>query len=205
MKRILSCLLALLLLPVCALADVPEGIWAKTLTPEELHPLMLAAMSEELPGAALCTDSEGAPMAVYEYGSGFCVARRADGLITLCCFYASGDALRLLWHNDLLLSSTQELAFSAEGPVWSGGSLPELSLAHDTLTLWLELWDGSRLRLLCKDRPGGWLVTEMGVYADRGNGIWVATFTLPEDCLSGDISLARCYPGNWNATEAELR
>ena len=197
MKKMIL-MLMLLCLPLSALADVPDGIWAQELTPEELLPLMQSAMAEELPGAVICTDDAGAPLAVYEFGNGFCAAQRADGLMMLCCFYAQGDALRLEWHNDLLLSYGQELSLSADGPTLHTTALPAMTLCEDELDLLLPQWDGSRLQLHAEYLPEGWRVTEMGVYARNGDR-WRAVLALPEDCLSRDIFLSACHPEDWNA------
>lgn len=197
MNRLLSLLMALILLTLPALADIPPGLWGESLTDDELLPLMYAAMARELPGAVICQDASGAPLAVYDFGSGFCAARRDDGLITLCCFSARGEELRLDWHNDLLLSFSQELSFSAKGPAWRGDGLIALSLRDDMVTLLLPLQDGCQLMLLGEYDPAGWHVTEMTVLLLAG-GIGTPVLTLQESALAEDILLEFCHPQDWH-------
>lgn len=203
MKKFLSCLLLLLLIPLFSLADTPPGIWGETFTPQELLPLMNAAMAKEMPDAVICTGTDGMPIAVYEYGSGFCIAQRKDGLRMLCCFYAVGNSLHLDWHNDLLLSSAQALSMSVAGPEWGPAPLPGLTLAHDRVTLWLDLWNGSRLRLLSEYGDTGWRVTEIAICHPDDSGRMISVLTLPDDCLSDDILLSSCHPGNWLDTPGD--
>ena len=203
MRRLLTSvflLLILLLLPLTALADIPEGIWGKELTDAELLPLMRTAMTEAGVSAVICTRSDGSPVAVYDFGSGFCVARRSDGLLMLCCFKARGEILELTWHNDLLLSSAQPLSLSVSGPTWGDVPLPHLSLFDgDVLTLTMPLADGSRLELRARFMPNGWQVTGMSVLVCREDGSYSPALTLKEEALSPDICLSVCHPADWSA------
>lgn len=196
MKRILPLLLALILLPLPALADIPPGLWGESLTDDELLPLMYAAMARELPGAVICEDASGEPLAAYDFGSGFCAARRPDGLVTLCCFSARGEELLLDWHNDLLLSFSQELTFSVTGPVWSGSGLTALSLRDDEVTLLLPLQGGCQLMLLGECDPADWHVTEMTVLL-AGEAA-TPLLTLREGALAEDVLLEFCHPQDWH-------
>lgn len=201
MKKLLAYMLTLLLLLAhTALADVPEGIWGRTLTDAELLPLMQSALAEAGVSAAICTYSNSMPLAVYDFGSGFCVARRSDGLLMLCCFKASGEILELKWHNDLLLSYAQPLTLSVSGPSWGDVPLPSLSLLYgDVLSLIMPLADGSQLELRAELALEGWRVTGMTLLVHRADGRYSPALSLKEDTLAPDIYLSVCHPADWSA------
>lgn len=201
MKKLLLCLMLLLLLALPALADGPTGLAARldSLSAQELAPLIDAALAQsELSGAALCCRDDGSPAAIAVDYTVFAVATRKDGLMTLCCLEPARESLTLAWHNDLLLSHSQDITMSTAGAAWSGGTLPEMYASGDQLTVALPLWNGSRLHLTCESSADDWRVTEISVHASPDGVRWAALFILPEDCLSDDILLSRCHPGDWN-------
>lgn len=201
MKKLLIPLMLLLLLALPAHADGPTGLAARldSLSVQELSPLIDAALAQsELSGAALCCRKDGSPAAIAVDYTVFAVATRRDGLMTLCCLEPARESLTLAWHNDLLLSHSQDITLSTTGAAWSGGTLPEMYASGDQLTVALPMWNGSRLHLTCEACADDWRVTEISVHASPDGQRWSALFSLPEDCLSDDILLSRCHPGNWN-------
>lgn len=205
MKKLLLTLLALLCLALPALADSPPGFDESILAlpPAELADHMESVLTAtDLSGTEICADAQGQPVIVLDKYSAYAAALRRDGLMTLCCFRPDHGQMKLAWHNDLLLSHWQSISLSTSGAVWSGGSLPDMNLYGGALQLQIPMGDGSaRLHLTAGDYYDGWKVTEISLYARQGD-VWHSLLRLPEDCLSDDICLPRCHPGEWNASDA---
>lgn len=204
MKRLLLLLLALLFLALPALADRLPGFddHIMTLSALELSDHMETALTvSDLAGAEICVDAQGVPVIVMDEYTAYAVALRKDGLMTLCCFRPNHGEMALEWHNDLLLSHLQSISLSTQGAVWSGGALPEMTLVGDKLLLWIPLQDGNtQLQLTASDFYDSWRVTEIALYGRSGVD-WQPLLILPDNCLSDDIRLSHCYPGDWNASD----
>lgn len=203
MKKLLALLLLVLTLSQPAMADGPprfsEELSAMPL--EELSARCVAALSEELPGASVCTGADGAPLIVREDYAMFAVMTRKDGLMTLCCFRPDGDGLAPDWHNDLLLSYYQDITLTTEGATWSGGVTPHMSLFGDQLQLSIPLADSLTLRLIAEDWYDRWQVTEIAMLTSADGAVWQAAVVIPEDCLADDIHLETCIPSDWRYRE----
>lgn len=203
MKRWMLLLLSLLCLFTTARADGPRPFddCYLTMSAQELAACMEAAMAAaDLPGAAVCLHADGSPLTSIAEHSAFCVARRADGLMTLCCFIPKDGEMALAWHNDLLLSYYQELSMSTEGAVWSGGVIPEMHLEESALTLQLPLWGDVRLLMDCDGYYSDWVIEELGAYVIAADGSRLPLLVVTEDNLDGYARLSNCHPGNWTET-----
>jgi len=203
MKRLLTILLLCCLLPWSALADGPRPFADRylTLSPEELAACMEAAMAAaDLPGAKVCQYPDGSyAIAGIMEQDALCVARRTDGLLTLCCFVPENGSMVLAWHNDLLLSYYQTLTFGPEGAVWSGGLLPSILLLQDNsnLLLRLDLMENVFLMLECDGFHSDWTILRIGVYTPAPDGTPVPLLMFSHRDLEEWIRLSCCHPGNW--------
>ncbi len=206
MKRLLTILLLCCLLPCCVLADGPHPFDSHylTLSPAELAACMEAAMAAaDLPGATVCQYPDGSyAIAGITEQDAICVARRPDGLLTLCCFIPKEGNMVLAWHNDLLLSYYQELAFSPVGAVWSAGLLPSvMQLQDSSLLLRLDLMENVFLMLECDGYHSDWTIMRLGVYTAAPDGTPVPLLMFSHRDLNDWIRLSCCHPGNWLETE----
>ena len=210
MKKLLRILTALLctaamaLSPLAACADSPPPFAERYLrmSTQELAACMEAAMAaDDLPGSTVCLSAEGLPIAALRELSAFCVARRPDGLMTLCCFVPEGNGIALAWHNDLLLSYYQEISMSTAGAVWTGGVLPDMWLQDSNLSLQLRLWNDVHLLLDCDGYYSDWTILRLGTYVIAEDGSQLPLLVVTSRDLDGHAHLSRCHPGNWLEAE----
>lgn len=206
--RKLLIVLVILLLPACAFADGPDGFTAELLNMTDME---FAAVCEtalagtKLSGSVVAVREDGEFALVRDEYDAFAVMFRTDGLMMLCHFVPAGGALVLDWHNDLLLSSYQDIALNMEGASWSGGSIPRLESIFGKLYLRIDQGDGTRLTLIASGfmQYEAWRVTEMILYASADGESYRAALHLHKDCLADDIYLATCEPGDWRRGERE--
>ena len=206
MKRILPLLMALLCLLPAARADGPRPFDDRYLTmgPQELAACMENAMAgADLPGAKVCQYPDGRYVLTrVTQQDVFCVARRTDGLLTLCCFVPHGGTMSLAWHNDLLLSYYQSLSFGESGAAWSGGLLPSvMTLQDSSFLLQLDLMENVSLLLECDGYHGDWTVQQLGVYTAAADGRLMPLLAFRYRDLADWCRLSCCHPGNWLETE----
>lgn len=205
MLSVMLCMCAWLGAPLAARADGPRPFEDRylTMSAQELAASMEAAMTAaDLPGASVCTRPDGSPaITQITEQDAFCVARRPDGLLTLCCFIPKDGEMALAWHNDLLLSYYQELSMSTEGAAWSGGVIPEMVLTEESLALRLPLWGDVSLLMDCTGYHSDWVIDELGAYVIAADGSRLPLLVVTEDNLDGYARLSNCHPGNWTETE----
>lgn len=205
MKRFLLLLLALICTLPAASADGPRPLDARyaDMSVQEIAACMESAMdAADLPGAVVCCGADGTPIVVMNEYDALCVARRSDGLLTLCSFIPKDGEISLCWHNDLLLSYYQELSLTTEGAAWSGGVLPEMTLQVETLEMSLPLRENAILRIICDGFYGDWVVMELGAYAVDAQGGRLPLLVI-DTCSAYDtrILLKYCHPDNWFEAE----
>lgn len=207
MKKFLA-LVLILLLPLTALADGPDGFAAELqhITDAEFAARCEAALADtSLNGSAVAVRADGEIALARDEYDAFAVMYRSDGLMMLCHFIPAGDGLALDWHNDLLLSDYQGVELSTAGAVWSGGCIPRLESTFGKLYLKIDQSDGTRLTLIASGfmQYETWRVTEMILYASADGEQDRAALHLPQDCLADDIYLATCATNDWRRGERE--
>lgn len=205
MKKLLA-LVMVLFLPLTALADAPPA-FAPALfgaSPADFAQACEAALADTTLAGSAVAEKDGMPILDWSEYNAFAAMYRPDGLLMLCHFVPDGEGVRLVWHNDLLLSPEQELALTLQGAVWSGGSLPTLRMMESfKFTMCIDRQDGTRLNLVADFDAGGWRVTELMLAVQHPDGRWHPALRLPEDCLADDIYLATCMPNDWRRGETE--
>ena len=205
MKKLLA-LLLLLLLPWTALADGPASFCEalRDGSPADFARACEAALADTSLAGATVAEKDGVPVVAWDDHYAFAVMRRTDGLLMLCHFTPAGEKVLLEWHNDLLLSWYQELAFSERGAKWSGGEMPEMCMNENwTFAIGLLQPDGTQLRLTADLYRDGWRVEALALDTRLPDGTWWTTLQLPEGCLADDIYLATCKPDDWRRGETE--
>lgn len=204
--RKLVVLLLLLLTPCMALADAPPA-YASALfnaPPADFAQACEAALADTTLAGSAVAEKDGMPLVDWSEYCAFAVMYRPDGLMMLCHFIPDGEGMRLVWHNDLLLSREQSITLSTRGAVWSGGSLPMLRMMENfKFSISLVRPDGTILRLTADWYREGWRITEMTLAVQQSDGRWWTALHLPKDCLADDIYLATCVPNNWRRGEQE--
>lgn len=158
-----------------------------------------SALDGQFPGARVCENRIGLPAVAYSADTVLAAIRLPDGMLTLCLFDRTGDALTLRWRNDELLSQAQEQTWTNEGARWTGGYVPhEMWLRGDTLSLAVQLRENLTLSADFHRRDGIWTLTEMRLLED--NGVYWHTpviLRLTEDMLAPGIDLAYWAPIVW--------
>lgn len=205
MKRFLT-LLLVLMLPWAALADGPSA-FAPALSgasPADFARACNAALADTSLAGSVVAEKDGVPVVAWDEYNAFAAMVRPDGLLMLCHFTPAGDTLSLKWHNDLLLSHYQDLAFSAEGVKWTGGVLPDMQVDLDHLEIQLQLQPQIYLRILgdCFAR-GGVRVVDLTLFYVTEDASWVELLAVTDECLDDDIYLATCMPDDWRRGERE--
>lgn len=205
MRKLLA-LAMVLFLPLTALADAPPA-FAPALfdaSPADFVQACEADLADTTLAGSAVAEKDGMPILDWSEYNAFAVMYRPDGLLMLCHFVPDGEGVRLVWHNDLLLSREQELALTLRGAVWSGGSLPTLRMMESFIfTMCIRQQDGTSLNLVADFDAGGWRVTELILAVQQPDGRWCPALHLPEDCLADDIYLATCMPNDWRRGETE--
>ena len=205
MKKLLASLL-LLLLPMVALADAPPA-FAPALFDASLADFARAceaALADTTLAGSAVAEKDGQPLVDWSEYYAFAVMRRPDGLLMLCHFVPQEEGVRLVWHNDLLLSHEQELSLTMQGAAWSGGTLPTMRMTESfQFTICLCQQDGTVLNLVADYDNNGWQVTEMMLGVQMPDGSWHTALYLPDGCLADDIYLATCVPNDWRRGETE--
>lgn len=205
MKKLLA-LVMVLFLPLTALADAPPAFAPALVdaSPADFAQACEAALADTTLAGSAVAEKDGMPILDWSEYFAFAAMYRPDGLLMLCHFVPDGEGVRLVWHNDLLLSPEQELALTLQGAVWSGGSLPTLRMMERfKFTMCIDRQDGTRLNLVADFDAGGWRVTELMLAVQHPDGRWSPALHLPEDCLADDIYLATCASGDWRRGETE--
>ena len=205
MKKMLA-LLLLLLLPWASLADAPPA-FAPALVraaPAEFARACEEALADTSLAGSTVAEKDGVPVVAWDEYNAFAAMVRPDGLLMLCHFTPAGDTLRLKWHNDLLLSHYQDMAFTVEQVRWKGGILPEMSVDLDHVEIQLQLQPQIYLCILgdCFAR-GGVRVTDLTLYYVTEDLSWVELLSVEDECLAEDIYLATCKPDDWRRGERE--
>lgn len=206
MKKLIV-ILFLLCLTLTALADGPAK-FAEVLqhasTAEFAHACEETLADTSLAGSTVA-EKDGAPVIAWDEYSAFAVMQRPDGLLMLCHFTPLGEGLSLKWHNDLLLSYYQDLAFSEESVKWTGGILPDMWVDLDHVDIQLQLQPQLYLSILgdCFAR-GGVRVVDLTLYYVTEDLSWVEMLSVKDECLVEDIYLATCKPDDWRRGETEV-
>ena len=205
MKKLIAMLLVMLL-PWTALADAPPAFAPMLFNapPTDFARACEAVLADTTLAGSAVAERDGHPLVDWSEYYAFAVMRRPDGLLMLCHFVPQEEGLRLVWHNDLLLSYDQDLSLTMKGAVWSGGRLPTLRMLESfKFTICLDRQEGTRLNLVADDYRNGWRVMEMTLDVQLPDGSWHTALHLPQDCLADDIYLATCVPGDWRRGEQE--
>ena len=205
MKKLLAILL-MLLLPWTALADGPPAFSSALLnaSPADFARACEEALAETSLAGATVAEKDGVPVVARDEYNAFAVMRRRDGLLMLCHFAPMGEGISLKWHNDLLLSYYQDIAFTVEDVKWTGGILPDMWVDLDCVCIQLQLQPQIYLSILgdCFAR-GGVRVVDLTLYYVTEDLSWVALLAVTDDCLTEDIYLATCKPDDWRRGETE--
>lgn len=205
MKKLIV-LLLLVCLPLTALADGPAEFAdaLKSASPAEFARACEAALADTTLAGSVVAEKDGVPVVAWDEYNAFAVMRRTDGLLMLCHFTPLGDGLLLEWHNDLLLSYYQDLAFSVESVKWSGGILPDMWVDFDHVNIQLQLQPQIYLSINgdCFAR-GGVRVVDLTLYYVTEDLSWVEMLSVKDECLVEDIYLATCKPDDWRRGEKE--
>lgn len=205
MKKLLA-LLMVLLLPWTVLADGPVS-FSKALqngSPADFARACEAALADTSLAGSTVAEKEGVPVVAWDEHYAFAVMRRTDGLLMLCHFTPMGEKVLLEWHNDLLLSYYQDIAFTVENVKWKGGILPDMWVDFDCVQIQLQLQPQIYLCILgdCFAR-GGVRVTDLTLYYVTEDLSWVELLSIEDECLADDIYLATCKPDDWRRGERE--
>lgn len=205
MKKLIV-LLLLVCLPLTALADGPAEFadTLKSASPAEFARACEAALADTTLAGSAVAERDGVPVVAWDDYNAFAVMRRTDGLLMLCHFTPMGKTVMLEWHNDLLLSYYQDLAFSAESVKWSGGILPDMWVDFDHVNIQLQLQPQICLSIHgdCFAR-GGVRVVDLTLYYVTEDLSWVELLSVKDECLVEDIYLATCKPDDWRRGEKE--
>lgn len=205
MKKMLA-LLLLLLLPWASLADAPPA-FAPALfraAPAEFACACEEALADTTLAGSVVAEKDGVPVVAWDMYNAFAVMRRTDGLLMLCHFVPMQDGVQIKWHNDLLLSYYQNIAFTVENVKWKGGILPDMWVDFDCVCIQLQLQPQIYLCILgdCFAR-GGVRVTDLTLYYVTEDLSWVELLSVEDECLAEDIYLATCKPDDWRRGERE--
>lgn len=204
MKKLLA--LLLLLLPWAALADGPAQFSPdlQGASPADFARACEESLADTPLAGSVVAEKDGMPVVVWDEYNAFAVMRRTDGLLMLCHFSPMGERVSLKWHNDLLLSYYQDIAFTVEDVKWTGGILPDMWVDLDHVRIQLQLQPQIYLSILgdCFAR-GGVRVDDLTLYYVTEDLSWVQLLALTEDCLAADIYLATCKPDDWRRGEKE--
>lgn len=204
MKKLLA--LLLLLLPWAALADGPAQFSPdlQGASPADFARACEEALADTTLAGSVVAEKDGMPVVAWDEYNAFAVMRRTDGLLMLCHFSPMGERVSLKWHNDLLLSYYQDIAFTMEDVKWTGGILPDMWVDLDHVCIQLQLQPQIYLSILgdCFAR-GGVRVTDLTLYYVTEDFSWVALLAVTDDCLAEDIYLATCKPDDWRRGETE--
>ncbi len=205
MKKLLVILL-LLFLPLPGIADGPPAFSDALLnaSPADFALACEAALADTTLAGSVVAEKDGVPVVACDMYNAFAVMRRTDGLLMLCHFVPMQDGVQMKWHNDLLLSYYQDIAFTAEDVKWKGGVLPEIWVDFDHVDIQLQLLPQIYLRILgdCFAR-GGVRVTDLTLYYVTEDLSWVELLSVEDECLAEDIYLATCKPDDWRRGERE--
>jgi len=205
MKKMLAMLL-LLLLPWAALADAPPAFVPALFnaSPAEFARACEEALADTTLAGSVVAEKDGVPVVAWDMYNAFAVMRRTDGLLMLCHFVPMQDGVQIKWHNDLLLSYYQDIAFTVENVKWKGGILPDMWVDFDCVCIQLQLQPQIYLRILgdCFAR-GGVRVTDLTLYYVTEDLSWVELLSVEDECLAEDIYLATCKPDDWRRGERE--
>lgn len=204
MKKLLA--LLLLLLPWAALADGPAQFSPdlQGASPADFARACEESLADTPLAGSVVAEKDGMPVVAWDEYNAFAVMRRTDGLLMLCHFSPMEERVSLKWHNDLLLSYYQDIAFTVEDVKWTGGILPDMWVDLDHVRIQLQLQPQIYLSILgdCFAR-GGVRVTDLTLYYVTEDFSWVALLSVPDDCLAEDIYLATCKPDGWRRGETE--
>ena len=204
MKKLLA--LLLLLLPWAALADGPAQFSPdlQGASPADFARACEEALADTTLAGSVVAEKDGMPVVAWDEYNAFAVMRRTDGLLMLCHFSPMGERVSLKWHNDLLLSYYQDIAFTMEDVKWTGGILPDMWVDLDHVCIQLQLQPQIYLSILgdCFAR-GGVRVADLTLYYVTEDFSWVALLAVTDDCLAEDIYLATCKPDDWRRGETE--
>lgn len=205
MKKLIVILL-LICLPLTALADGPAQFAdvLQNASPAEFAHACEDALAETSLAGSAVAEKDGVPVVTWDGYNAFAVMRRPDGLLMLCHFVPRGEGISLKWHNDLLLSYYQDIAFTVEDVRWKGGILPDMWVDFEHVGIQLQLQPQIYLSILgdCFAR-GGVRVTDLTLYYVTEDFTWVTLLAVTDDCLAEDIYLATCKPDDWRRGETE--
>lgn len=204
MKKLLA-LVVMFLLPWTAWADAPPA-FAPALfnaAPAEFASACEEALADTSLAGSVVAEKDGVSVVAWDEYFAFAVMRRTDGLLMLCHFVPMGEGVSLKWHNDLLLSYYQDIAFTVEDVKWKGGILPDMWVDLDCVNIQLQLQPQIYLSILGDTFARGVRVTDLTLYYVTEDLSWVALLAVTEDCLADDIYLATCKPDDWRRGEWE--
>ncbi|MBE5810555.1 MAG: hypothetical protein E7318_06410 [Clostridiales bacterium] len=206
MKKVCLLLVLLMLLPWMALADGPVQFAPalQNASPADFARACEEALADTSLAGSTVAEKDGAPVVAWDEYNAFAAMVRPDGLLMLCHFAPAGDTLQVKWHNDLLLSHYQDIAFTVENVRWTGGILPDIWVDLDHVQIQLQLQPQIYLRILgdCFAR-GGVRVVDLTLYYVTEDLSWVEMLSVTDDCLAEDIYLATCKPDDWRRGERE--
>lgn len=205
MKKLLA-LVVMFLLPWTAWADAPSAFAPELFNaaPAEFASACEEALADTSLAGSVVAEKDGVPVVAWDEYFAFAVMRRTDGLLMLCHFVPMGEGVSLKWHNDLLLSYYQDIAFTVEDVKWKGGILPDMWVDLDHICIQLQLQPQIYLSILgdCFAR-GGVRAVDLTLSYVTEDASWVELLSVTAECLAEDIYLATCKPDDWRRGKTE--